>query len=86
VDVEAILLAHVLAELPNGLHEGQALDVAHRAADLGDHHVDFRPAQLGHGGLDLVGDVRDDLHRLAEELAPPLLVDHRLINLAGGVV
>ena len=28
----------------------------------------------------------DDLHGLAEELAAALLVDHRLVNLAGGVI
>jgi hypothetical protein len=27
--------------------------------------------------LDLVGDVRDDLHGLAEVVAAPLLLDHR---------
>jgi hypothetical protein len=36
--------------------------------------------------LDLVGDVRDDLHGLAEVLAAPLLLDHRLVDLAGGEV
>ena len=42
--------------------------------------------RLGQRGLDLVGDVRDHLHGLAEELAAPLLVDHRQVDLAGGVV
>jgi len=32
--------------------------------------------------LDFVGDVRDHLHRAAEILAAPLLVDHRLVDLA----
>lgn len=36
--------------------------------------------------LDLVGHVRNHLHRLAQELATPLLVDDRLVDLAGGVV
>ena len=39
--------------------EGQRLDVADRAADL-DEHVPALGA--GSAGLDLVGDVRDDLH------------------------
>ncbi len=87
VDVEAVLLAHVERELADGLQERLALDVAHRAADLGDHHVDVRRrAELGHGRLDLVGDVRDHLDRLAQVLAPPLLLDHRLVDLAGRVV
>ena len=37
--------------------------------------------------LDLVGDVRNHLHRLSEELPFSLLVDHRLIDPAGrGIV
>ena len=36
--------------------------------------------------LDLVGDVRDDLHGVAEVLAAPLLGDHRGVDLAGGDV
>ncbi len=49
VNVEAILLAHVERELANRFQKRQALDVADRAADLGDHDVDafvvaLRPA------------------------------------------
>ena len=46
VDVEAVLLADVEGELADRFQERQALDVADRAADLGDHHVDVaaRPA------------------------------------------
>ena len=40
VDVEAVLLADVERELANRFEERQALDVADRAADFGDHHVD----------------------------------------------
>jgi hypothetical protein len=36
--------------------------------------------------LDLVGDVRDDLHGLAEVVAAAFLLEHRLIDLAGGEV
>ena len=42
--------------------------------------------RLGQGGLDLIGDVGDHLHGLAEEFAATLLVDHRQVDLAGGVV
>ena len=33
--------------------------------------------------LDLVGDVRDHLHRAAEVIAAALLADHALVDLAG---
>ncbi len=74
-------------ELPDRLQERQRLDVAHRAADLGDHHVDVLALrdQL-HAVLDLVGDVRDDLDGPAEVVAAALLADHRVVDRAGGHV
>ena len=36
--------------------------------------------------LDLVGDVRDHLHRAAQIVAPALLADDALVDLAGGEV
>src|SRR5260370_37217223 len=36
--------------------------------------------------LDLVGDMRDHLHGHAEIIAAPLLLDHRVVDLAGGAV
>ena len=85
VDEERVLAADFLAELADRLEERQRLDVAHRAADLGDHHV-VPGRGAPDGVLDLVGDVRDDLHGGAEVLAAPLLVDDRLVDPAGGDV
>ena len=81
VDVERVLAADVLTQLADGLDERQALDVADGAADLDEHDVDV----LRDGPdavLDLVGDVRNDLHGAAEVIAPALLVDHRQVDLA----
>ena len=86
VDVEAVLLADVERELADGFEERQALDVADGAADLGDDHVHVVGGQLADRGLDLVGDVRDDLHGLAEVIAAPLLLDDGQVDLAGGEV
>src|SRR5687768_947708 len=71
---DRILAADVVPELTDRLEERQRLDVADRAADLHDHDVVLRgdPADRG---LDLVGDVRDDLHGGAEVLAAALLGD-----------
>ena len=85
VDVERVLAADVLAELADGLEEGQALDVADGAADLDDDDVDA----VRDGAdrvLDGVGDVRDHLHRGAEVVAAPLALDDRQEDLAGGPV
>jgi hypothetical protein len=85
VDIEARAPAEVLPELPDGLEERQRLDVAHRAADLGQHEIDV----VGAGGdelLDGVGDVRDDLHGGAEIVAAALPVDDVLVDAARGDV
>ena len=83
-----ILRADFQDELPDRLEKGQALDVAGGAADFGDDDVArLLGAELAQARLDLVGDVRDDLHGLAEVIAAPLLIEHGLVDLAaGGVV
>ena len=86
VDEDAVLAAHLQRNLPDRLEEGEALDVAHGAADLGDGDVGLTVGEVSHHLLDLVGDVRNHLHGLAEKLSPPLLVDHGEVDLAGGVV
>src|SRR5436190_87245 len=85
VDVERVVAADVLAQLADRFHERQALDVADRAADFDEDDVHV----LRHGldrVLDLVGDVRDDLHGAPEVVAAPLLLNDRQVNLPGGPV
>ncbi len=82
VDVERVLTAHVLPELPDRLDERQALDVADRAPDLHEDDVDV-PGDGLDRILDLVGDVRDDLHGAPQVIAAALLLDDREIDLAG---
>src|SRR5690606_27886268 len=88
VDEEDVAAAQLMAQLPRRFEEGLRLDVADRAADLGDDHVGagFLGRLQAHAALDLVGDVRDDLHRVAEVFAPPLARDHLRVDLAGGDV
>ena len=76
VDVERVLAPDVLAQLADRLEERQALDVADRAADLDEHDVDVL-GDRADGVLDLVGDVRNDLHGAPEVVAAALLLDHR---------
>ena len=83
VHVEDVLPADLVAELPDRFEEREDLDVADGAADLGDHHVDVVVGERVDARLDLVGDVRDDLHGLAEVLAPPFLGEHRLVDRTG---
>jgi hypothetical protein len=85
VDVAGVLAAFLDAHLADGFEEGQRLDVAHGAADFDDRHVGAFGTALDEN-LDFVGDVRNDLDGLAEVLATALLLDHRLVDLAGGEV
>jgi hypothetical protein len=86
VDVRHVRAPDVEPELPDGLEERQDLDVADRAADLGDDHVDVVAREAGDAPLDLVGDVGDDLDGLAQVVAPPLGRQHRAVDRAGGGV
>ena len=63
VHVEDVVAADILAELPDGLEERQDLDVADRAADLGDDHVDIvvGEAQDGETALVAVEVLRPDV-------------------------
>ncbi len=82
VDEDGVLPSHLVAELADGLQEGQTLDIPHGPADLHDGHIEsFRggPDEI----LDLVGDVGNDLHRLAQVVTPALLGDDGVIDLAG---
>ena len=87
MDEERVLPPLFQTDLPGGLQEGLALNVAGGAADLGDDHVGvgFRSHMVDEV-LDLLGDVRNDLHGLAEVFAAPLLVQHVPVDLAGGKV
>ena len=84
VDIDHVRWADVLAELPYRFQEWKDLDVADSSTNLGDHHVDsvFVPDSTD-PLLDLVGDVRNHLHGVAEIVASALLVQNREIHRTG---
>ncbi len=87
MDVECVFAADFGAHLSQRLQEGQALDVAHRAADF--DQDDLRLALVGHSkdiALNLVGDVGDDLDCTAQIVAAPFAGDDLGIDPAGGDV
>ncbi len=77
--------AQFLPHLANRFHERQRLDVAHRAADFNDRNVNIL-RDLLHSRFNFVGDVRNDLHGLAQIIATPFLGDDLLVEPAGGPV
>ena len=65
--------------------KGKDLDIPHRPPDFDDGHVGV----IGNGqdiAFDLIGDMGDDLHGPPQVISPPLLGDHRIVDLAGGKV
>ena len=83
--VQNIFAAEVPAELAHRFEERQALDIADRPADFDDDQI----RAFGRGEdapLDLVGDMRNHLHRRAEVIAAPFLLDDGVVDLAGGAV
>jgi hypothetical protein len=78
------LAAELVAELADRFEEGQAFDVAYRAADLAQHEILVAVEIGGDEFLDRIGDVRDDLDGGAEILAAALAADHRRIDAPGG--
>ena len=87
MDVAAVLGALLQADLADGLQEGLALDIAGGTADLGDNDIGLGAlGQVINVALDLVGDVGDDLHGLAQVGALPLLVQDVPVDFAGGQV
>jgi|GEM_PF-6786723 len=86
VDTQCVTAQFPL-HLADGLQIWQRLDVAHRAADLGDDEIIFiLVAEQLDVSLDFVGDVRDDLYCLAEVITAPFLVDDAFIDASGGYV
>ena len=77
MDIQAVVLAYLVTDLSDRLDEGLALDIADRAADLGDDDVRISLfAYAVDEALDLVRDMRNHLYRFAEILAVTLLVEY----------
>ena len=72
-------------QLADGFNKRQCLDIADGTANLGDDEVILAGgSQQLDVALDLVGDVGDNLHRLAQVVAAALLIDDALIDTTGG--
>ena len=87
VNVDAILTTSVERELPDRFQEWKTLNITNRSANLGDHHIHIVGRQASDGGLDLVGDVGNNLDRFPLVVgARPFLVDNRKVDLARGEI
>ncbi len=79
MDKQRIAPAEFVAHLADGFGERLRLDVAHRTADLANHHVNVA-RNLVRRRLDLVGDVRDHLDGLAKIVAATFLLDDAFVD------
>ena len=87
MDEDGVVRPLLQGELADGFEERQPFDVAGGASDLGDEHVSVGGRRhIFDALLDFVGDVRDDLHGLAEVIAAPLFLDDIEIHAAAGEV
>ena len=82
---EDIVSSNVSSDLASSLHKRLRLNIANGSANLGDDYI--RSGHHGglqsHAALELISDVRDNLHGIAQVLATPLLGNHGGVSLAG---
>jgi hypothetical protein len=71
-----------VAHLTDGFDERQRFDIANRPANLHNRDVNIG-RHLTASGLDLVGDVRNHLHRLAKIIAAAFAGNDVLVNAPG---
>ena len=79
------LAPEFLPHLADGLNKRQRLNIADGAANFHQHHIHIL-RDLLHRRLNLIGDVRNHLHRLPQIVAAPLLGNDLLVNAPGGPV
>ena len=85
VDEDDIFPSLLVLELPDGLQEGLALNVAYRAAHLDNGNLCILCDRIAvEAALDLVRDVGDHLYGASAEIAPPFLLQDRPVDLACG--
>ena len=82
VHEQDVLLPDLLPELADGFEEGHPFDVSDRPTNLDEDDVGvLLLPDLAEQGLDLIRDVRDDLHGLSEVVASTLFLNDRPVDL-----
>ena len=85
MDEEHVLASQFMTNLTRRFDEGLTFDVANGSANFGDDHIG--PWVLvrleAHAALNLIGDVGNDLHSVAQVFTAAFLANHLLVYLAG---
>ena len=75
--IKNIAPSDIFAHLANSFKKGFALDIAHGATNLNNHHISISTAcHSMHAILNLIGDMRDNLNGTTQIFATPLFADH----------
>src|SRR5665647_3229586 len=89
VQEDVIMYWQVPSHLPDCFQKRHALYVTNSTANFDQADISLRSVRkfffccLFYAGLDLVCDMRDDLHSLAKEIAPPFLFNDRAVHFTG---
>ena len=87
VNIEDIIGADFPFHLTDGFQKGLGLNIADGTADLGDHHIGIAFfARTQNAFFDLIGHMRNHLHRTAEIITATFFFQNGVINLAAGGV
>ncbi len=85
MDQDRVIAADFMLKLADRLKERLGFDIADRTADFNDGNSRFIVGKIAvKTALDLVGDMRDDLHGPAAIIPTPLLLQNGPVNFAGG--
>ena len=80
---QTVLLPNFQCHLTDRLQERLALNIANRSADFRNHNISSRLfSDRIYKSLDLIGNVRNDLHGIAQILAAALFVQHVPVDLS----
>ena len=72
---QGLLLAQIVTQLANGFHKSQRFNIAHHAANLHNNHIISLFCQAASdSALNLIGHVRNNLHRAAAKITHSLAV------------
>ena len=84
MQITHIVTSGFVAELTDGLEEGQNLNVAHCSAHFRDDNICVLSRDALNAAFDFIGDVRNDLHCLSEIITTTFCSQNSLVNTASG--
>ncbi len=82
VHESGVVAAQLMPELADGFQERQRFNIAHRAANLHDHHI-YVGRHFTRSSFDLIRHVRNHLHRLAQVIPAAFAMDDLLVDSSG---